>query len=145
MKSIFNKPWASLMLAMAVVALMAITITPASAATLPASFADDNGQVFQLETMLSVEKVGATIKIKQPDGYPKFYADASGNVWAKVIASSIISAKYAQVPGANRYMNTSVAWIVTCISNQTVFGYATIAEYFPDSCALHAVVRAGAN
>lgn len=117
----------------------------ANAATLPASFVDDNGQVFQIDTMLSVEKVGATIKVKQPDGYPKFYADASGNVWAKIVASAIVASAYAQVPGANRYLNTKVAWVITCISNQTVFGYATIAEYFPDSCALHAVVRGRAN
>lgn len=118
----------------------------AYAGTLPESFKADNGKVFQIHSVLSVEYANGTVIVKQATGSAQPFPDATGAVWSKVLASTDFYKHYVQVPGTVRYMNTSVTTEISCISNQSVFGYPQgQPEFFADACALHNAVKNAAQ
>jgi hypothetical protein len=137
-------------LACTLFACMALTACGgnAFAATLPESFVPDNGRIFQIHSVLSVEQAPGAINVKQSSGSVFILPDATGAVWAKVLANPTFYQHYVQVPGTNRYMNTQFAAEISCISNQTAFSYGqsnSPVEWFADSCALWNAVKAKAN
>lgn len=115
-------------------------------AGLAESFVAADGKVFQIASVLSVEKGNGTVNIKQASGTVQQFSDPQGTVWAKVLVVLNSSNHYVKVPNINRYMNTAVATEVSCISNQTAFGYVGApAEYFADACALQTAVKNASN
>jgi hypothetical protein len=137
-----------LSLACALFACMAVTACGghANAATLPESFVPDNGKIVQIHSVISIEKVAGAINVTQSTGSVFTVPDATGAVWSKILANSTFYQHYVQVPGTLRYMNTNFTTEISCISNQTAFGYpAAQPIYFADGCALHAAVKAAAN
>lgn len=119
----------------------------ANAATLTENFVASNGQVFQIHSVLSVEKGAGVIYVKQATGSIHPFADATGAVWTKVLNSANFSQHYIRVGTTDRYMNTTVITEISCVSSQTVFGYysASQPEWFQDGCALHTAVRNASN
>lgn len=120
----------------------------ASAASLTNNFKDSNGKVFQTETVLSIEKVGTAINIRDAAGLVHSYVDSTGSVMTAVLASSYVASHYVQVPGTSKYMHTTNASDITCYySSQSMFTYpgATQQEAFADGCQLWQAVKAISN
>lgn len=118
------------------------------AATLTLNFVSDTGKVFQIASILSVDWNGSSVVVRMPNGSDQYFADASGSVYAKVLASAGFSSRFIRVNAtSNRYMNTQLASEISCIGNQTAFGYysANNPEFFNDACALHNAVKAASN
>jgi hypothetical protein len=131
-----------------VVAAMAACGGQAYAAQLAQNFAAADGKVFQIASPISIEKADGAVNVKHQNGSTQAFADPTGAVWAKIVASPTFATHYVQVVGTNRYMNTTVTTEILCMSNQTWFGYpfGTLQpDVFADGCATHAVVRASSN
>jgi hypothetical protein len=119
----------------------------AGAAPLTQNFVADNGKVFQINHVLSVEKVPGFVNVKQALGTVHPFPDATGAVFQKVRTSPGFDASFVRVPGTDRYMKTTGTSEISCVSSQTVFAYPSQApaEWFADGCQLHSVVKASAN
>lgn len=145
MKRIFR---AFSVLTLSILACAALS-APVGAATLSNNFKDINGKVFQTETVLSIEKVGTAINIRDTAGSVHSYVDnGSGSVMSAVLASAYVTSHYVQVPGQSKYMHTTNATEVICYSGtQTAFSYpgTTPAEFFADGCQLWQAVKAVSN
>ena len=129
-------------------AVLAFSAFAATAATLTLNFVADNGLVFQIANVFSVDYDGSSVIVRMPNGSNQYFADASGGVYAKVLASAGFSSRFVRVNAtSNRYMNTQLASEISCVSNQTAFGYysANNPEFFNDGCALHNAVKAASN
>ena len=125
----------------------ALIFTSLSAfAGLSESFVAADGKVFQIATVLSVEKVTGFVSVKQATGSVQNFSDPSGTVWNRVLVVLNSSNHYVKVPNSNRWMNTAPATEISCISNQTAFGYPSAQpEWFQDACALHTAVKNVSN
>lgn len=121
----------------------------ASAGALTQNFVADNGRVFQIANVLSVDYNGWSVVIKTANGGNQYFDDATGAVYARIISSAGFNSRFVRVGTSNRYMNTQTNISeISCISNQTVFAWAIGAnqpEYFNDGCALHTAVRNASN
>jgi hypothetical protein len=128
-------------------AVLALSAFAATAATLNLNFVADNGRVFQIANVFSVDYDGSSVIVRMPNGSNQYFADASGGVYAKIKASDGFSSRFVRVGTSNRYMNTQLASEISCVSNQTAFGYysANNPEFFNDGCALHNAVKAASN
>ena len=117
-----------------------------NAATLADNFVASDGKVFQIHSVNSVEKGAGVIYVKQTTGSIQGFADTNGSVWTKVSNYINYTGHYVRIQGTDRYMNTWFTTEISCISNQSAFGYTTgQAEYFADGCALQNAVKALSN
>lgn len=116
------------------------------AATLGDNYVASDGKVFQISNILSVEKGINTVMIKQLTGTVQPFADATGSVWNKVVNSYGFSQRFIRVGTSDRYMETTHTTEISCINNQSAFGYTSAQpEYFADGCALQNAVKANSN
>jgi len=127
--------------------LAAVVLSLAAAGSAHAGLSDtfvaSDGKVFQTHSVISVEKGAGVIYVKQASGTVQPFADATGSVWLKVAATMNYTTRFVKVPGTDRWINVNYITEISCISNQTVFGYPTSTqpEWFQDSCALHTAVK----
>ncbi len=118
----------------------------ASAGTLTQNFTGDSGNVFQIENALSVEKVANAVEVTAANGTTYTYADATGALYTKILNSTGFSARYIQVAGTLKHINTVLPMYIQCYSNQTALAYATVpARIYQDGCSLFNAIKAQSN
>lgn len=131
----------------AAVSLAACGAGTAHAATLANSFADDNGALFNLAKTRTVEKVAGGLTVTLDNGTAYSFADASGGVWSKLLASPEWTKKFVTANGA-LYINVDQTLSVICYGSQrqTAVSYNnTQPTFYNDGCALAVAVKNGSN
>lgn len=134
--------------ALALFALAACGGGNAHAATLSGNFVSDDGKVFQIENAISIEKVTGAVNVAAANGTTYAFADGTGALYNKILASVGFTSHYIQVPGTLMHMNTTAALYITCYGgNQTAFAYPPNlpAKFFADNCALLNAIKAASN
>lgn len=154
MKYAMKKPFASLMLVFALLALAVMAVQPASAATLPHNFTDDNGNNFSMQAAYSVEKVAGAVKVVKLNGSAYTHNDTSGALYTKLVnymaAGGAGAGNWYTLPGTYTSMNVSNTLAITCYGSapvQTAFSYmgGSYAKFVPDNCAARAAIAAQSN
>jgi len=134
-----------LIAAFALIALNAVFVIGAHAATLPHNFTDDNGNNFSLAAAYNVEKVAGAVKVVQQNGTQYTYADASGALYTKTVNYMATSGRWYQLPGTFTHVNVTEALNIGCYGSggsQTVLSYAggSYAKFVADGCAARAAI-----
>lgn len=149
MKSMFAKPWASVLLLVAMIALAVMVLQPASAAIPGAVKRADGTAVFGMDQILSVKKdfsTGDRTAIRYSSGVQYVKDDAAWSKYAKVKA--YLGTKALTVAGDPEGLTINIAASngVWCSGGQTVVAYPQgPADYLADSCTFFDAVKNEVN
>lgn len=121
----------------------------AHAQTVPELFKATNGNVLNTTELRSFELIGGqVVTIAQMGGVSNGeYPDASGTLYAKMVASADVLKYYIQKPGTNRWLNTRQMYRPFCNNGSTmiIWNWGNTETFNGDSCGLVSTIQSRAQ
>jgi hypothetical protein len=151
MKLMSSKPFASVMLALALIALAVMSMQPAAAGDLKPAFKASNGVVFTLPANNQAFTCApGEVIVKEANTNTRSFPDSTGSVCTAVTTSADFAGNYVQQVGTPPSTRTwyRANWIEAyCSTGGSLLSYPVNGgpTILPDGCQTDAQIKARAN